>query len=126
VLTDIYSKTSRQVQDTGGFRWEANDPGCPVFHRPGPGAATLPFVHGGTGSHGDSDGFGAPARVAVEVMEFTGGYCRLALHDAADGRVLDAVTMREEGGRGPAYLDPSGSSRVCLEEPGCPVRLSAG
>jgi hypothetical protein len=130
VLTGIYSMRSFQVRDTGDFRWEANDFGCLVFYRPGPGSVALPFVHEADSDapRGDTDAFAAPDRVAVEIVEFVGGYCNLVLHDAADGRVLDAVPAQkgEQGERGPHYLDPYGSPHVYLGEPGCPVRLSAG
>lgn len=43
-ITDSFGTRSFQVQDTGGFRWEANDPGCLVVGRSGPGTAVLPFA----------------------------------------------------------------------------------
>jgi hypothetical protein len=121
-ILNNYGTKSYQVQASGNFRWEANDSGCLVIQRPGPGKAVLPFVqeHG----TGDTDAFHAPGRVAVEVKDFNGGStCDLVLRDAADGRPVDFGTAHPNG---PLLLDPNGRSQVYLADLACSVRVSAG
>jgi len=119
----VYGTKSFQMHETGSFRWEANDPGCLVTHRSGPGKAVLPFAHE---QGGDTDAFEAGGQVAVEVVNFNGNpECKFVLHDAADGRQVDFGSVRQGGG--PRLLDPSGRSQVYVANPmGCGIRVSAG
>jgi hypothetical protein len=122
-ITEIYGTESFQVQQTGRFSWEVNDPGCLVVGRSGSGSATLPFVQqAGTG---DTEAFAAPAKVTVEVLDFNGSTeCNLVLHGAADGREVDFGTVQTDSG--PLLLDPNGRSEVYLSNLECGVRVSAG
>jgi hypothetical protein len=95
VFTEVYGTKSFQVQDTGTFRWEANDPGCLVIQRQGPGNAILPFAHQGGG---DSDAFETGGKITVEIADFLGnGECDLLLRDAANGQDLDFGTVTQGG-----------------------------
>jgi hypothetical protein len=122
VVEDSYGTRSIQVQATGGFRWEANDPGCRVAGRAGAGKAVLPFAQ--QAGQGDTDAFEAPgAGVAVEVVDFGGNTeCNFVLRDAADGRELDFGSVPADAGE-PLVLDPSGRSQVYLEDVYCGVRV---
>jgi hypothetical protein len=118
---DIYRTLAYQVQETGSFSWEANDPGCLVVQRPGAGKAVLPFAQDGGG---DTDAFETPGKVAVEVKDFHGNSgCELVLRDAADGGQLDFGTVPKGGGR--LLLDPSGRTQVYLSNWYCGVRVSS-
>jgi hypothetical protein len=109
------------VQDTGTFRWEANDPGCLVIQRQGPGNAILPFAHQGGG---DSDAFETGGKITVEIADFLGnGECDLLLRDAANGQDLDFGTVTQGGD--PLVLDSGGRSPVYLAGLQCDVRVSA-
>jgi hypothetical protein len=118
---DIYGTRVYQVQETGNFSWEANDPGCLVVQRPGPGKAVLPFAQDGGA---DTDAFVVRGKVAVEVRDFHGNPgCDLELHDAMDGRQLDFGTVPEGGSR--LLLDPSGRTQVYLSNSYCGIRVSS-
>jgi hypothetical protein len=121
-VTDLYGEKSIQVHETGSFRWEANDPGCLVVQRSGPGKAELPFVptYGG-----DSDAFDTTGRVAVQITNFNGNSeCEIVLHDAANGQQVDFGSVRQGGGI--LSLDPGGRSSVYVNSPSCQIRISAG
>src|SRR4030095_2386691 len=120
-ITESYGTKSFQVPQTGRFSWETNDPGCLVVGRSGQGSAALPFVQeAGTG---DNAAFPTQPRVAVEVLDFSGGSeCDFVLHDAADGREVDFGSVVE--GAGPLLLNPSGRSEVYLSDLECGVRVS--
>jgi hypothetical protein len=116
----IYGTRSYQVQETGSFSWEANDPGCLVVQSPGPGKAVLPFAQDGGG---DTDAFEPRGKVVVEVRDFHGNSgCDLVLHDATDGRQLDFGTVPKGGSR--MLLDPSGRTQVYLSNFYCGMRVS--
>lgn len=118
----IHQSMSFQLQETGRFRWKANDPACQVFLNPGSGQTVLPFVHDGGG---DTDAFDAGGSVAVNVVNFGGNpECKFVLHDAADGRQLDVGSVRPGGGT--LRLDPGGQSHVYLTNAYCGVRVSDG
>lgn len=122
VPTDVYGTKTLQVRESGSFRWSANDPGCQVVVRAGPGEAELPFGHD---AGGDTDAFGIEGRVVVEVLDFNGNSeCEFVLHDAADGRQLDLRSVPEGGDR--VSLDPGRQSQVYLANPYCTVRVTAG
>jgi hypothetical protein len=127
VFEDIWGKRFFQMQTAGQFRWEANDPGCVVLQQSGTGTAKLPFSHrAGTG---DTSAFTAPktpGTVVVKVRAFNSyGRCDFALHDAADGQLLDLGTV-DQGGP-PLSLDPKGRSQVYLAAfAGCDIGVSAG
>ena len=119
-LKDIYGTRAYQVQETGSFSWEANDPGCLVAQRSGAGKAVLPFAQDGGG---DTDAFDTDGKVAVDVTDFHGNSgCDLELHDATDGRQLDFGTVPKGGRR--LLLDPSGRTQVYLSNPYCGIRVS--
>jgi hypothetical protein len=118
---DIYGTRVYQVQETGNFSWEANDPACLVYQRPGAGKAVLPFAQDGGG---DTDAFETRGKVAVEVKDFHGNSgCDLELHDATDGRQLDFGTVPKVGSR--LLLDPSGRTQVYLSNLYCGIRVSS-
>jgi hypothetical protein len=124
VLDTIYGTRSFQIQDTGKFRWEANDEGCLVLQRSGPGAAALPF--GQESYTGDTDAFTAPrppGKIAVQIREpDRSGTCDFELRDATDGRVVEIGSAPP--GKDTLLLDPYGRSRVYLADLECTVRVS--
>ena len=126
LFEDVWGTKSFQMQSTGTFRWEANDPRCRVVQRPGSGKAVLPFSwKAGTG---DTDVFAAPkapGKVAVQVTAFNGySKCDFELNDATDGQLVSLGTVPQ--GEGPLLLDPNGRSEVYLADfAGCDVRVSA-
>ena len=127
LFEDVWGTKSFQMQSTGTFRWEANDPRCRVVQRPGSGNAVLPFSSkAGTG---DTDVFAAPkapGKVVVQVTAFNGyTKCDFEMNDATDGQLVSLGTVPQ--GEGPLRLDPSGRSQVYLADfRGCDIRVSAG
>ncbi|MGH3461966.1 MAG: caspase family protein, partial [Kribbellaceae bacterium] len=126
VFANIWGEQQFQMQATGTFRWEADDPGCLVVKHAGPGNATLPFSEdAGTG---DTDVFAAPkapGKVIVQVKEFNSyGRCRFELRDAADGQRVDVRAV--QNGEDPRVpLDPNGRSHVYLAAwDGCTIHVS--
>lgn len=120
----IYGTRSFQMHGTGTFRWEANDPGCRIIRRPGPGEAVLPFAQ--QPYLGDTDAFAAPkapGKIVVQLVNFDDTECDIELRDIADGRVLDFGTLHKDG---LVTLDPNGRSLVYLADLGCGVQISAG
>jgi hypothetical protein len=118
--TALYSSLAFQVRVSGTFSWTASDPGCLVQHQGGAGTVTLPFV---PAILGDSDAFAVHGPVTVQVLNFGGNSsCDLALHDATDGRQIDAGSV--PAGGGPVTLNPAGSTQVYLTNQYCQVRLS--
>jgi hypothetical protein len=117
----IYKTRTYQMQDSGSFNWQANDPGCLVVQHPGAGQAVLPFAQD---RGGDTDAFQTHGKVAVEVIDFHGNrVCDLMLHDATDGRLLDFGTVPKDGKR--LLLDPNGHTQVYLNNPYCGIHLSS-
>lgn len=123
---DLQGTWSFQVSASGSYRWYKNDPDCLVEARTGTGTATLPFAQ--QANTGDTDAFTAPARVAVEVIDFNGSEeCSPTLHDATNGEVLDSASVNH-GSAGPLLLDPKGRTQVFLNDSSdhaCGMRLSA-
>lgn len=117
----LYGDKSFQMQQTGTFEWEVNDPGCRVFQRSGAGNAVLPFAW--PGGLGDTDAFEAQGEIAVEVVDSNSG-CDLFLLDATNGQVVAFVRAVTEGDD-PALLDPQESTQVYLEEVQCGIQVSA-
>jgi Caspase domain len=125
IYDNIHGEKSFQMQLTGTLRWEANDSGCLVVQRTGPGKATLPYSL--SEYSGDSDAFAAPktpGKVTVTVREFQSSQCNLVLRDARDGRNLDFGSVARDGNR--AVLDPNGRSLVYLAATDCLVTITAG
>ncbi|WP_241841795.1 serine/threonine-protein kinase [Pseudofrankia sp. BMG5.36] len=125
--TDLYGMWTFQISTSGNFQWEVNDPGCLVMAIAGTGAVTLPFTQ--PANEGDTAAFAAPARVAVEVVDFNGtGDCSPTLHDATNGEELDTRAVRHGDGAGPVVLDPKGRTQVYLNDKSdhaCAMRVSA-
>jgi hypothetical protein len=126
VFENIWGTQTFQMQTAGTFRWEANESGCRVVKRPGPGKAVLPFSH--PADTGDTAAFAAPkapGSVFVGVRAFNSyGKCDFELHDAADGQLVDLGSVPQ--GKGPLRLDPNGRSQVYLANVvGCDIRVSA-
>jgi hypothetical protein len=120
-VKDIYRTRAYQMQDSGSFRWQANDRRCLVIQRPGAGKAVLPFTQD---RGGDTDAFQTQGKVAVEVTDFHGNpTCDLELRDATDGHRLDFGTVPKDGN--PLFLDPNARTKVYLNNPNCSIRLSA-
>jgi TIR domain len=123
-LTNIYGTKQFQFQDTGSFRWEANNPGCLVIQQADPGEAVLPFAQR---CCGDTDAFtapNAPSKIVVQIRDFNGNTrCDVLLRDAADGRELDFGSVRQGGGS--LSLDPRGRSQVYLANLVCGIWVSA-
>ena len=121
-FTGVYGSKSFQIQETGRFKWSANDPGCLVIQRSGPGSTALPFAHH---SGGDTDAFSVGGPVAIEVLDFNGNsQCEFVLHDAEDGRKLDFGSVPPGGA--PLSLNPGGRSLVYIANLSCGARISAG
>jgi hypothetical protein len=121
---DVYGEKSFQMQQSGTFRWEANDPGCLVIQRSGSGTAGLPFAW--EAATGDTDAFEAAGEISIEVTDFSGyGECDFRLHDAADGQLVNFGTVTD-GGENPLILSSEGRSQVYLADVECGVRVSAG
>jgi hypothetical protein len=120
--TSLYGNKSLQIHQAGSFRWQANDPGCLVSPRAGPGDTTLPFIVDQTG---DSDAFLPPPRVAVQVKDYMGNQtCHFKLYDAADGQTLDSATATP--GADTVLLNSAGRQRVYLGyEYSCAYQVSA-
>jgi hypothetical protein len=118
----IYGTRSVQIQQTGTFRWEANDQGCRVIQRPGPGTATLPFSQ--HAYLGDTDAFAAPeAPGLIKVTSHDSADCDFELRSAVDGKILDFKTLHQ-GTSG--LLDPFGATQVYLANVECDARVEAG
>jgi Caspase domain len=120
----IYVSSMFQINQTGSFRWQVNDPGCPVTALPGSGTLKLPFAWNQSGA-GDTDAFAAPAKVAVQVTDFRGSQCTFTLTDPTDGRPLDYKTATR-GTNDTVTLDPRGSKTVYLStDSPCVSQVSA-
>jgi hypothetical protein len=118
----VFQTMTFQVRESGRFTWEANDPGCLVSVRAGPGTAVLPFAHQ---AGGDTAAFESPPRVAVTVGDFHGnGSCDFTLHDAQTGLQVDFGEVQV--GEPELLLDPSGREQVYLNNVYCDVRVAAG
>jgi len=121
-VKELYGTRSYQVQQTGSFTWTANDPGCLVVVRPGPGKVVLPFAQDGGA---DTDAFETHGKVAVEVTECHGSSDTIELRDVTDGRLLDFADFGAKP-KGRFLLDPYGSTRVYLSDLlYCAIRVSA-
>jgi Caspase domain len=119
--TEVYSPLAVQVRESGTFTWTTNSAGCIVLHRPGAGAAQLPFV---TTTRGDTDAFAVQGPVTVQVLTDNGnGTCGFVLHDATDGRPVAIASAAPSAAA--ATLDPAGSTSVYLANPYCDVRVAA-
>jgi eukaryotic-like serine/threonine-protein kinase len=123
---DLYGTWTFQ-ESPGRYRWTVNDPHCLVTAIAGAGTATLPFTQ--PADAGDTDAFTAPARVAVQVVDFNGSdACSPTLVDAASGDALDSAPVRRSAGARQVVLDPKGHSRVYLTDSSynaCGMRVSA-
>ena len=118
VPTDVYLPVTLQVRESGEFRWSANSPVCLTQPRPGAGTATLPFV---PEILGDTDAFKPSGPVPVAIVDSQGNSsCKVELHNAADGRVID---VREVPKDGSTTIDPLGASSVYLNVRYCTVRV---
>jgi VCBS repeat-containing protein len=125
--TDLYGTWTFQISANGNFRWEVNDSRCLVTAIAGTGTVALPFTQ--PANEGDTNAFAAPARVAVQVVDFNGtGDCAPTLHDATNGEELDTRAVRQGDGAGPVLLDPKGHTQVFLNDKSdhaCAMRVSA-
>ncbi|WP_322752433.1 serine/threonine-protein kinase [Frankia sp. Cas3] len=126
-VTDLYGTWTFQISASGNFQWEMNDPRCLVTAIAGTGTVALPFTQ--PANEGDTAAFAAPARVAVQVVDFNGtGDCSPTLHDVTNGEELDTHTVRQGDGDGPVILDPKGRTQVFLNDKSdhaCAMRVSA-
>jgi hypothetical protein len=121
---DVYGEKSFQMQQSGTFRWEANDPGCLVIQRSGSGTAEVPFAW--EAATGDTDAFAAAGEISIEVTDFSGySECDFRLHDAADGQLVNFGKVTN-GGENQLILSSEGRSQVYLADVECGVRVSAG
>ncbi|MER7070256.1 toll/interleukin-1 receptor domain-containing protein [Terrabacter sp. NPDC000476] len=121
---NVWGTKTFQMQSTGTFRWESDDPACRAVDLLESGRSVLPFSHkAGTG---DTDVFMAPrgGTVTVQVLAFNNyRECRFELHDAADGELVDLGRVTPASSL--LRLESSGRPRVYLSDfAGCDVRVS--
>jgi len=118
----LYGAATYQMQESGSFRYDANDVGCLVLPQNGDGATTLPFSWSYT--DGDTGVFDSPGFVLVTVEDWTGSStCKIRLASADDGRTLDSKEAIQ--GKGAVRLGSNGPARVYVQDPGCSVHVRA-
>jgi len=118
----LYGAATYQMQESGSFRYDANDVGCVVLPQNGDGATTLPFSWSYT--DGDTGVFDSPGFVLVTVEDWTGSStCKIRLASADDGRTLDSKEAVQ--GEGAVRLGSNGPARVYVQDPGCSVHVRA-
>ena len=122
VASNVYGVTKLQIQQTGAFRWQSNDPKCLITPLAGSGSATLPFVQE---AGGDTDTFEAPASgVGVRVRDFRGNSaCVFRLFDGDNGQELDLATATPQADT--VTLSAHGRSKVYLYPEYCVVQVFA-
>ncbi len=118
----FYGASTFQMQESGTFRYETNDPGCLVLPQNGDGATTLPFSWPYT--DGDTAVFHSPGFISVTVDDWTGSpTCTLRLLSAADGRIV--ASKEAIDGEGAVRLGSNGPARVYVQDPGCSIHVRA-
>ncbi|ADJ46825.1 peptidase-related protein [Amycolatopsis mediterranei S699] len=118
---NIYSVAQYQIDNTGSFKWQANDRNCFVTPFAGSGTAVLPFTQE---QNGDTDAFLAPDQgVVVQVKDNNSGICTLRLLDATNGQELDVTKWAP--GMGAVTLNPQGRTQVYIFDSNCVIQVSA-
>lgn len=118
----FYGTASFQMQESGTFRYQVDDPGCLMLPQNGDGATTLPFSWSYT--DGDTGVFQSPGFVSVTVEDWFGSStCDLRLSTAADGKIVDSKKAIE--GQGAVRLGSNGPARVFVRDPGCSIHVEA-
>jgi hypothetical protein len=117
----VYNSETVQVPLGGTFNAEVSHQGCELVEQDGSGDVRLPFEW--ECCVGDTDSFGSPAQVGIEVVDFNGNSeCGFELHDAEDGTVVDVGDTRASD---TLVLDPGTAERVYLSDLMCTVRVFA-
>ena len=118
----LYGAATFQMQESGTFRYQANDPGCLVLPQNGDGATTLPFSW--AYDVGDTAVFQSPGFISVTVEDWIGlPDCALRLSDADEGKTVDSKWAIK--GEGAVRLSSNGPARVYIQDPGCSIHVKS-
>jgi hypothetical protein len=117
----LYGTRTYQMQDSGTFRYQTNDPGCHVTPLNGDGG-TQEFPISASRGEGDTHVFKSPGAVSVDPSNCSSSVCTLTLMSAANGQGLEKKEVPEDAG--PVKLHSGRPARVYIADPSCDILIT--